>query len=65
MANLAKSGTGFLVHGSYGEYVKGRGKLKGIKAHETTAEELKAHSTTVTNSLMKMNILSFFHSGRK
>lgn len=45
--------------------MKGRGKLKEIKAHEITAAELKAHTITFTNSFMKMNVFSFFHSGRK
>lgn len=39
--------------------------MKGIKAHETTAEELKSHTTTFINSLMKMNVFSSVHSGRK
>lgn len=65
MADLSQIWYGFPVHGSDGEYVKGRGKLKGIKTHETTVEELKAHTTTFINSLMQMNILPFFHSGRK
>lgn len=65
MLNLSQIWYRFFVHGLDGEYVKGRGKLKGIKTHETTVEELKVHTTTCINSLMQMNILPFFHSGRK